>query len=441
MIRRTKNSVIKMTLGCSILAAIFFSNGVGAFAENLNDVQVLDLQQVHDEMQDNQDNNKFLIDAPIKDYYDITQVQKHAGFYFKLPSDLESSKWVDSVNKYRMEKLNDNSNAVVMKYDFNNETSIKRDRHQSGMKLLMFKGNSSDVIQQIDHLEEQEYSALPSIDYVYDFKENEKTYGNINGKELLVTRIYPHNNGGGSVRKSKYFIWQDDCVCYALNYDCQSFYVKDINSIPNNALTTCTVFMNEDEVNKVVNSFKDVESISEVEYKNTQADYSKVCHIYDKDDLMEANKLLKFKAKLPLQFTNGNVQIKNASVGCTHEEDKNDWNYNLTLHYNNDIEEITYTQNMYDSYKYDECEKSSTMLEKGYVVTAEDEYRVIPTIESYYVDGIKVYKYILSATDGYYYIYYSWKDNDVYNNLEIKYTLGYEDEIANTFITCKPTEQ
>ena len=55
-----------MALGCSALASVFLLNGAGAYAEDINKIQASDVYQVQDQ---NQGNNEFLIDEPIKYYY------------------------------------------------------------------------------------------------------------------------------------------------------------------------------------------------------------------------------------------------------------------------------------------------------------------------------------------------------------------------------------
>ena len=63
VIRRTRNTAIKMAVGCSALASVFLLNGAGAYAEDINKIQPSDVYQVQDQ---NQGNNEFLIDEPIK---------------------------------------------------------------------------------------------------------------------------------------------------------------------------------------------------------------------------------------------------------------------------------------------------------------------------------------------------------------------------------------
>lgn len=441
MIRRTRNTAIKMALGCSALASIFLLNGTGAYAEDFNKIQASDVYQVQDQ---NQGKNEFLIDEPIKYYYDITKIQKHTGFKFKLPSTLITSKWKGGINEYQLLKLSDTSKAVVMNYDYNEEIPKKVDRHQGGMKLMIFKDDPHKTIEKVDELYNNSNLAVSSK---YDYKENEKTYGNVKGKEIIVDRIMSHNDGGGAVIRTKYFIWQDDSVYYALNYDCASLYADNINDMQNLSIQRYNNFMDEDELNKIVNSFKDVDSISEIDYKNPYAEetddiyiHPEISHIYDMDDLKEADELLKFKCKIPKDFSNNNIKLQKSLIECTKDPIKENRKYTLNLCYKNGSEEITFTQDMYNSYTYDKCEKYYSMKEKGQTVTDEYKNEGISTVESYDVNGIKIYKYVISFAADNNYIYYSWKDNDVYNTLEIKYTKGYEDDIAKEFITSKPVE-
>lgn len=431
MIRRTKNSTIKTVIGCFALTAIFSLNGIGAHAveSNLNEVQSSAVQVVKDK---NQVNNEFLIDEPIKYYYDITKVQKHAGFNFKLPSTLETSRWKGGFNVYQLVKLSDTSKAVVMDYEYNEEKVKKVDRYQSGMKLMIFRDDPLKTIEQIGN-----YNNSMALAGKYEFKENEKTYGRIKGKEVLVDEIIPHNDGGGAVIRTKYFIWQDDSVYYAINYDCVSLYAKDITDMQNLTVLRHNISIDENEVNKIVNSFKDIDSISEIDYKSTYEEdvndiysHPAISQIYDMDDLNESNEILGFKAKIPSEFTNKNVILQKSQIENVTDSSGGKKEYKLTLCYKNGIEEINFTQSMHDCYEGYSRAKDKGDLE----ITDQNNNPGKLKVESYNINGITIYKYIMNFASDNNYVYYLWKENGVYNQLEIRYALGYEDDIAKEFI-------
>lgn len=426
-----KNQIklVKTAVEGSALAVIFLSNGIGTYAVNLNlnGVQASAVQQIEDK-------NEFLIDAPIKYYYDITKVQKYAGFNFKLPSHLETSIWKGGVDEYKLVKLSDTSNAIVMDYEYNEEMPKKVDRHQIGMRLMIFKDDPLKAIEQIEKLG---FSNDINLYEKYEFKEIEKTYGNIKGKEVVADIISPYDDGGGAVQRHKYFVWRENSVYYAIDYDDASLSCQDLKDMQHMNVVRYYIYADEDEVNRIVNSFKEIDLISEVDYKkayekDAQNLYNtpEIKSIYDNDDLIKANEILGFKAKIPNKFSNKNVKIQKSLIGnleCSIDQGNK---YMLNLNYTNGNEEINFTQSKYDIYN-----EYSVIKDKGYVdITDEYNNSGKLNVESFNVSGITVYKYIRNCASDNNDICYLWKDNDVYNTLNFHGALGYEDNIAKEFI-------
>lgn len=361
--------------------------------------------------------SEFLVDEPIKYYYNLAKVQKHAGFDFKLPSSMETSEWIGDYNAYNLVKLSDTSNAVVMSYNYKQEKDdMCRGRY--GMKLLIFK---DDPFQSIEKIEKLNSSDVISENHEYNFKENEKNYGKINGKEVTLEEKTPHSDGPASEIVTKYFIWQDDSVYYALKYDNASLYAQDGQNFQ---VVIHSICIDENEVNKIVNSFKDIDLITDINYKNIDSQHVINC-IYDNDDLIESENILGFKAKIPNTFSNKNVKIQKSLI--ENADYSNEDKYRLDLYYNNEIEQIIYTQSICDCYNsYSDAENK-----------VDEPTTNNNNIEKVDVNGIKVYKYKIYNSADNYYVYYLWKDNDVYNKLEIRYASSYEDDIAKEFINYK----
>lgn len=418
MIKKSKNLTVKTAVGCSALTAILLLNGIQVCAadSSLESAQVSSVNQMEDESK-----NEFLIDAPSKDYYKLDKVQKYAGFDFKLPSSIESSEWIGDISNYSLVKLSDTSNAVVVNYNYDREKADKyiddcKDIYRTGMKLLIFKDDPSQVIK-------KKYMSDDYENPEYKIEENEKTYGKINGKEVTEEKKITAYDGSANKIVNKFFIWQDDSVYYALHYYNISFDARDGQNFE---INKCFISINENEINNIVNSFKDVDSITEINYKNDDSKHI-IDRIYDNDDLIEADALLGFKAKVPNTFSNKNVKIQWSNL-IDLFDDPNGYRYLLDLFYNNESEKITYTQSMHDyNDLYSHAENGANES------TTNNE-----TIEKIDVNGQKVYKCIVNDATGAY-IVYCWKDNGVYNYLHIgtdygKPFLGYEDDIAKEFV-------
>lgn len=98
-------------------------------------------------------------------------------------------------------------------------------------------------------------------------KETEKTYGNIKGKEVVADIISPYDDGGGAVQRHKYFVWRENSVYYAIDYDYASLSCQDLKDMQHINVVRYYIYADEDEVNRIVNFFKEIDLISEVDYK------------------------------------------------------------------------------------------------------------------------------------------------------------------------------
>lgn len=270
--------------------------------------------------------------------------------------------------------------------------------------------------------------------------EEEKTLGNVNGKVVTLNAKIPEykiddeNTIPASEEIIKYFVWKDNDVYYALNYN--RLTKKEGNS--DGTL--------EGEIEKVVQSFKNIDEVKNVDYKRDIREDEELStelglmSIYDKDDLNEAAKILGFNPKMPLKVGD-NVVVDGSGVGLTGDSDieNKKLNYELNLFYNYGKNRITFNQSSHDSFNV-----YKGIKEKGYVDKSNDEWAVNKQIkvDSIDVNGKNVYKYIDSFKDPYEDkvsndVIYEWEENGIYCSLVLFDADNYQDDIAKEFINSK----
>ena len=431
MIKGLKKGSYKISaraaLGCLVAAAVVFTNGVSVSAINTDNL----LNASSEVQQTATDNNKFLIDEETKCFNDINKVKKYAGFDFKLPDYLGQSTWQGG---YQLLKLTDTDNAVVMYYD-------GQDDRDFGFSLTMFKDEpvkSLEKVLEIKCLFAQRENAK------CDVSEQDANYGGVKGKDITLTITTPEHimdeyTIPNSISTVKYFIWEDNNVYYAINYN---------NSIEENGDKDSWIDISQDEAGKIAGSFKELDDIKNVDYKadfinngELSTETGLMC-IYDRDDLKKAEGILGFNPKMPLKI-NDNVVIDGSGVGITGDSDVENKkiNYELNLFYNYGEGIITFNQSNHDSFN-----NYKEIKENGYVDRSEDDWSVDKKInvDKMDVDGKTVYKYIDSyknpdeadaevSND----VEYKWEENGVYCTVVFFDTDQYPDEVAKEFINSK----
>lgn len=435
MIKRFKNGSYKMSartaLGCLVAAAVVFTNGVSVSALDSSKLTT-NAEQVQSQAAKAKD--EFLIDEQIKSYSDINKIKKYAGFEFKLPEYIMAE---NKPSSYQLLKLSDTSNAVDIYFNGENYT-------KNNFSIIMSKDDPNDTLKKINELKGNIRSEENAK---CEFNEQEMTFGNVKGKDVTLTITTPERNveqikEPESIEIDKYFVWKDNDVYYAINYNDS---IKEDNHEGNFNKVA------QDELGKIVQSFKNIDDIKNVDYKtdlNRNEELSTeigIMSIYDRDDLKKAEGFLGFNPKMPLNLNN-NVVVDGSGVGITGDSDveNNKINYELNLFYNHGDKRITFNQSNHDSFNV-----YKGIKENGYVDRSNDDWAANKKInvDKIDVDGKTVYKYIESfknpeedqsqaSAD----VCYEWEENGVYCSLVFFDTDQYQDEIAEEFVNSKAIE-
>ena len=435
MIKRFKNGSYKMSartaLGCLVAAAVVFTNGVSVSALDSSKLTT-NTEQVQSQAAKAKD--EFLIDEQVKSYSDINKIKKYAGFEFKLPE------YIMAENKpmsYQLLKLSDTSNAVDIYFNGENYT-------KNNFSIIMSKDDPNDTLKKINELKGNIRSEENAK---CEFNEQEMTFGNVKGKDVTLTITTPERNveqikEPESIEIDKYFVWKDNDVYYAINYNDS---IKEENHEGNFNKVA------QDELGKIVQSFKNIDDIKNVDYKtdlNRNEELSTeigIMSIYDRDDLKKAEGFLGFNPKMTLNLNN-NVVVDGSGVGLTGDSDveNNKINYELNLFYNHGDKRITFNQSNHDSFNV-----YKGIKENGYVDRSNDDWAANKKInvDKIDVDGKTVYKYIESfknpeedQSKASTHVYYKWEENGVYCSLVFVDTDQYQDEIAEEFVNSKAIE-
>ena len=435
MIKRFKNGSYKMSartaLGCLVAAAVVFTNGVSVSALDSSKLTT-NTEQVQSQAAKAKD--EFLIDEQVKSYSDINKIKKYAGFEFKLPE------YIMAENKpmsYQLLKLSDTSNAVDIYFNGENYT-------KNNFSIIMSKDDPNDTLKKINELKGNIRSEENAK---CEFNEQEMTFGNVKGKDVTLTITTPERNveqikEPESIEIDKYFVWKDNDVYYAINYN---------DSIKEENHEGSFNKVAQDELGKIVQSFKNIDDIKNVDYKtdlNRNEELSTeigIMSIYDRDDLKKAEGFLGFNPKMPLNLNN-NVVVDGSGVGLTGDSDveNNKINYELNLFYNHGDKRITFNQSNHDSFNF-----YKRIKENGYVDRSNDDWATNKKInmDKLDVDGKIVYKYMESFKDpeedqseASTHVYYKWEENGVYCSLVFVDTDQYQDEIAKEFVNSKTIE-
>lgn len=433
MIKGFKNGLYNMSskavIGGLLAVVVVFTNGISVSALDAGNFSEKTANEVQETAQNG---SQFLIDEEIKCYDDINKVKKYAGFDFKLPDYIGNANWEGG---YQLIKLTNTNNALVMYF-------MGGDNQDFAFSLAMFK---DDPIHSLEKVLEIKSTFEPKENDECKVSEQEANYGNIKGKDITLTITTPEYTKGKytipkSVRTVKYFLWEDNNVYYAIEYN---------NSIEENGHKGSWIDISQDEAGKIANSFKELNDIKNVDYKTDFSNNRElstetgIMSIYDKDDLKKAEGILGFNPKMPLNFINNNVVVHGSGVGITGDSDveKNKINYNLNLFYNYGNKGITFNQSKHDSF-----DVYKRIKENGYVDRSDDDWSVNKkiSVDKIDIDGKIVYKYMESfknpkeyqseaSTD----VCYEWKENGVYCSVTFFDTDQYQDEIVKEFVNSK----
>ncbi|EPY2303379.1 beta-lactam sensor/signal transducer [Clostridium sporogenes] len=404
MIKNFKKGSYRMPAAaviCCILAGgIMFTNGVTAkdMKGNTNVSAVI-----------NKENNKFLIDSPIKSYDNFKKAEKITGSKVKVPNYIPGNYAAGPY--FHVIKISDNEYSL--RKIFGDEKGID-------FTFQASKGNMEEVLKKIAEIENKE-SLGPLSDTEknqnqgkVEFSKEAMNLAGINGSNITIKRTLPNN----TQRIKKFFAWKNEGMWYSIGYDWKAQTSEGSGSLMSISI---------DEVGKIASSIKYIDDVKNVNYSAVEEEdistESITLEIYDKEDLKRAKELLGFNPKFPLNI-NKEITINGAAVSISPNSDiKNKrLEYELNTLYNVKNGYITFTQ-WKSSKKYEDIKKKVNPIE---------------------IDGKKVFKYedyTETQTDKKLKVEnYIWEENGSYCEASITEGNGNTDEIAKAFVNSKPID-
>lgn len=434
MIKGFKKGSYKMTgktaLGCLVAAVVVFTNGVNVSALDTGRLSgVSSVQSV------SQLNNSFLVDAKIKNYncIDIDKVTKIAGYKFKVPDYIIDG---NSLGGYVIQKLSTGNNSVSISFG-------GKDDDKDNFSIVVLKDNPVESLKEIKENRIHDLYDIFNDNLVADDKtkvdEQEVTIGDVKGKNVEVTVTKLEDNSGKeripeTKFYSKYFLWENSGVYYAIEYN----YGEEDESEHNDWTN-----ISQDEVGKIAQSLKDVSDINNVDYHKNS---TMVSSIYDKEDLQKAEKILGFNPKVSLKVSD-NFVLYDLDVYPTFDsfnrdsdevlvldpENKN-INYALRSSYKDGDNEVAFFQS-----KHDTLNMFKQIKANGYFENEDGKINA----DKVEIDGKDIYKYETSDTiEGKTSktINYTWEDNGIYYLVYVSDTNDNQDNIVKEFINSKSME-
>lgn len=403
MIKNFKKGSYRMSAAaviCCILAGgIIFTNGVNArdMKRSTNVSAVI-----------NKENNKILVDTPIRCYDSLKKAEKITGAKVKVPNYIPRNHAV--VPSFQIIKISDKEYSLRMHFD---------DENHINFTFQASRGNMEKVLKQIaeienkDHLELLSNSEKNQDERKVEFSKEAMNLAGINGSNITIKRTSPNN----TQIIEKFFVWQNEGMWYSIGYDEKWQRSEESRS----AMSTSI-----DEVEKIASSIKYIDDVKNVNYfaeKEAISTEEATLEIFDKEDLKKAKELLRFDPKFPLNI-NKEITINGAAVGLSADSDiKNKkLNYELDIFYNAKIGYITFNQGK-SSKKYEDIKKKVNPIE---------------------IDGKKVFKYedyVETELDKKSKVEnYIWEENGSYCEASITEGNGNTDEIAKAFVNSKPID-
>lgn len=423
MIKRFKGGSYKITLatalGCMLVTTVLFTTGIKVNALNLDNEgkgnNQIDTEKVTQTNID--DKHEFLIDSDTKIYNDIDRLNNVFGENFKLPDFT-----LETLPKMKeLIKIDDNKNAVKI-FFYNKDYDISKD----SFTLQIFNG---DVLEGLTGVEKSTFNERIqldklSLDYQFNIEENFDKIDGLYGKCITTTIV-----DDDFERIRKYYSWNDGDLCYCIKY----YQLTKINGeiTDENSISL-------DNIKKIVESFKNLDELNNIDYKFNMKNQQKagiLRDIYDKEDLRYASDILGFNPNMPLQINGEPIEFAELSVTTDSNVDENNINYEMYNCYSyNENSILLFTQS-----RHDILNKYTNAKSKGYFY---DNDKV--SVESIKIDNKDILRYSKYYDNGNNSDLrdagYMWENDGIYYSVTISNTDGYHDEIVKEFIDSNPIE-
>lgn len=426
MINKFKKRPYKITaavaLGCLVCIAGTTTNGVNAKALDIENLQVM-----HNSVQyDKNEKPKFLVDSKIKHYDDIYKTQKVAGFEFKLPDYTDNT--LVKEPSVSIEKITDDNNVVKIFFDNFND-----DRNMKNYEMIISEYDPIEVLKEIN-----KYGNGNDNTKV---EKQQHSINGINGDIVTVTVNIPEEKNDDYVINAeediyKYFVWNENGINYCIEFS--SEYRED------NDITT-DVKLSEDDIYTVLNSLKNIDDISNINYngekeKELSAGVA-VMPIYDEEDLNKAKSIIGFNPKFPVNINN-NIKASQSSVNINPDSDIENGKikYNLWTRYEfADTSKETFITfiSSEENDIYDEIKNKGYYTREKYDYKADESSSVNISAEKISLGGRQVYK--SQEDDGdYRTVNYLWQEDGIYYELIFWNTENVDlDSLAQVFISSE----
>lgn len=247
--------------------------------------------------------------------------------------------------------------------------------------------------------------------------QEEVTYADIRG--ILLTTVQKYEHHEPEIEKT--FFWRDEGVYYAIQFYSEDHTLEE--GLPRNWR-----LISQDELEKILNSFKYPEQIQHVSYDGKGRSFP----LYDEKDLQKAEKLLGFKVKLPLTLSNNKLKLTDSIMFQAGDQYADYFKYSLNA-----------VENSYRAAD-DSQESNLTVYQSKLPLMNGSQLTLIRKLDMDGI-GISAYKDHNHVFGGPYYnngniiseTYYIWKQDDIYFTAYLddnKLTRERQEELLKAFI-------
>ncbi len=241
MIKNFKKGSYRMSavavICCILAGGIMFTNGVNArdMKRSTNVSAVI-----------NKENNKILVDTPIRCYVSLKKAEKITGAKVKVPNYIPRNHAV--VPSFQVIKISDKEYSLRMLFDEENHINFT---------FQASRGNMEKVLKQIAEIENKDNLELLSNseknqdERKVEFSKEAMNLAGINGSNITIRRTSPNN----TQIIEKFFVWQNEGMWYSIGYDEKWQRSEESKS----AMSTSI-----DEVGKIASSIKYIDDMKNV---------------------------------------------------------------------------------------------------------------------------------------------------------------------------------
>jgi len=249
------------------------------------------------------------------------------------------------------------------------------------------------------------------------YTQEEVTYADITGILLTTVQKYEHHEP----EIAKTFFWRDEGVYYAIHFYSEDHTLEE--GLPRNWR-----MISQDELEKILNSFKYPEQTQHVSYDGKGRSFP----LYDEKDLQKAEKLLGIKVKIPLSLSNNKLKLTDSVMFQAGDKYADYFKYTVNA-----------VENSYRAADYSQ-ESNLTVYQSKLPLMNGSELTFVRKLDMDGI-GISAYKDDNHVFGGPYYnnekliseTYYIWKQHDIYYTAYLddnKLSKERQEELLKAFI-------